>query len=133
MLQRDYIMRLIEQLSGVIARLVFAKQAKNFDEALQIARTAYDELFGLSGEMVHELDAATLAQLVNDKEKTRALAKLLLEEGEVLVAKGHAEAGRARFKKSLLLYEAVVKKLGKSGDEDCEEAIEFLQERLAKT
>ena len=131
MIQKDYIIRLIAQLSQVLSKIIFARQAKNFDQALQIAQTTYEELFGLSGEMVHKLDPETLAQLLNDKEKIKGLAALLREEGNVFLEKGNTQEGRSRFRKSLGLYEAVVKMQGKQ-DENCQEAIEILQLRLAK-
>jgi len=130
MIERDYLMRMISQLSAVLARILFAKNAQNYAEALRITQNAYDQLFGLNGELVKHLDAATLARLLGDKEKIKALAGLLREEGEILHLQNQPAAGNEKFGKALALYQEALR-LTTSAEPDCQQAIFELQAKLA--
>lgn len=132
MIERDYIMRMIAQLSAVIARILFAKNAQNYAEALQLAQNAYDQLLGLNGELVNQMDAATLALLLGEKEKIKALATLLREEGEILHVQGNPADGNAKYEKALALFQEALRQSG-NGDNECEVAIAALRGTLAKS
>jgi hypothetical protein len=97
-------MRMIAQLSGVLAQVLFAKQAGKNKEAGEMIQNAYEELFGLSGELIKSLDAETLAGLLGSPEKIKALATLLKEEGEVFLALKQDAAARQSYAKSLALF-----------------------------
>ncbi len=108
MIEKDYIMRMIAQLSGVLAQVLFAKQAGKNKEAGEIIQNAYEELFGLSGELIKSLDAETLAGLLGSPEKIKALATLLKEEGEVFLALKQDAAARQSYAKSLALFKRLL-------------------------
>ncbi len=129
MIERDYIMRMIAQLSAVIGRILFAKNAQNYAEALQLAQNAYEQLLGLNGELVQQMDAATLSMLLGEKEKIKALAALLREEGEILHLQGNASAGNAKYEKALALYQEALRQ-STSSDTECEAAISALQNQI---
>jgi hypothetical protein len=129
MIERDYIMRMIAQLSAVIARILFAKNAQNYAEALQLAQNAYDQLLGLNGELVKQMDAATLSMLLGEKEKIKALATLLREEGEILHLQGNAADGNLKYEKALALFQEALRQ-STTKDDECEAAIAGLQAKL---
>lgn len=129
MIERDYLMRMIAQLSAVIARILFAKSAQNYVEALQLAQNAYGQLLGLNGELVEQMDAATLALLLGEKEKIKALATLLREEGDILHLQGNAAVGNAKYEKALALFQEALRQTS-SQDNECEAAIAALQAKL---
>jgi tetratricopeptide (TPR) repeat protein len=126
MIERDYIMRMIAQLSAVMARILFAKNAQNYAEARQLAQNAYDQLLGLNGELVEQMNAATLSMLLGEKEKIKALAALLREEGEILHLQGNASEGNTKYEKALALYQEAGRR-SMSKDDACEAAISALQ------
>ena len=130
MLERDYIMRMVAQLSGVLAKIVFAKKAKNYDQALQIMHNAYGEMFGLEGQLVHKLHPSSLVLLLGQKEKIKALATLLQEEGDVLILQGKSQEGEHRYVKSLALFQELLK-MQTSKDGECLSAIETLHTKLS--
>jgi len=129
MIERDYLMRMIAQLSAVIARILFAKNAQNYAEALQLAQNAYDQLLGLNGELVEQMDAATLSMLLGEKEKIKALAALLREEGEILCLQGSPANGKVKYEKALALFQEALRQ-STSGDTECEAAISALQTKI---
>jgi hypothetical protein len=129
MIERDYIMRMIAQLAAVMARILFAKNAQNYPEALQIAEAAYGQLLGLNGELVEKMEASTLALLLGEKEKIKTLAALLREEGEILHLQRNAFAGDLKYAKALALFQEALRQFN-AGDHECEAAITALQARL---
>jgi len=129
MIERDYLMRMIAQLSAVIARILFAKNAQTYAEALQLAQNAYEQLLGLNGELVDQMDAATLSMLLGEKEKIKALAALLREEGEILHLQGNASEGKVKYEKALALFQEALRQ-STSKDAACETAIAVLLAKL---
>jgi len=129
MIERDYLMRMISQLSAVMARILFAKNAQNYAEAQQIAQSSYEQLLGLNGELVDQMDAATLIMLLGEKEKIKALASLLREEGEILHLQGKSLEGDAKYEKALALFQEA-RRMSATGDNECEAAIPALQAKL---
>jgi hypothetical protein len=131
MIERDYLMRMIAQLAAVLARILGAKNAQNYTEALQIAQDSYGQLFGLNGELVESMDAATLALLLGEKEKIKALASLLREEGDILLLQDKKAEGYLKCEKALALYQEA-RRMQSNLDAECETAIAELQGKLAK-
>jgi hypothetical protein len=129
MIERDYLMRMMAQLTAVIARIFGCKNAQDYTQALQVVREAYGEIFGLPSELVEQMDAATLALLLGDKEKIKALASLLHEEGEVLILQGEKSEGMKKYEKALALYREVLS-MQTQDDPDCRTAIALLQTKL---
>jgi len=98
MLQRDYLMRMIEQFVQAIGRMLGLAKSGRFDEARTELDAAYASL-GVSRRMVDRLDDASLRLLIGE-EKLRVLVMLLEAEAELLVlegktAEGHSMAARA--------------------------------------
>ncbi len=126
MIEKDYIMRMIAQLSAVLAKVLFAKQAGQYEEAAQLLEKSYGELFGLSGELLESLDAETLAGLLGDREKIKALATLLKEEGDVFAAQNEGAKSRQRYAKSLALFQRLLP----TEDPTIRDAVAALQAKL---
>jgi tetratricopeptide (TPR) repeat protein len=131
MIERDYIMRMIAQLAAVLARILGAKNAQDYTQALQLVQDAYGEIFGLQRELVEQMDAATLALLLGEGEKIKGLASLLREEGDVLLLQGQPTKGYEKYEKALALYQEALR-LQTTEDADCLAAIATLQAKLAE-
>jgi len=91
MIQQDYIMRMIEQLVQVLAKLLFNKEAKNYDEALKEIENASKSIVGLDFKLLEELSAYDIKSLLaltkNDSTvnvKLIIIAKLIKEKTEIL-------------------------------------------------
>lgn len=132
MIERDYIMRMIAQLATVLAKILFAKKSQNYAEALLLTQNAYEQLLGLNGELVEKMEATTLALLLGEKEKIKALATLLQEDGEILHLQGKFFDGNAKYEKALALFREALPRYA-AGDPECEAAIAVLQSRLSSS
>lgn len=129
MLQKDYIMRMIAQLSQVLTKILFAKQAGRFEEALRLIQNGYEELLGLNGKLISTLDARTLAGLLDHPEKIKGLAHLLVEEAEVYISEENYESARTHLQKARLLFEHV-RPMMPDSHEEIDEAVARISDDL---
>jgi hypothetical protein len=91
MLQRDYLMRMIEQFVQAIGRMLGLAKSGNFEDARTELDAAWSSL-GVSRRMVERLDDASLRLLLGD-DKVGIVVMLLDAEAELLAMEGkHAEA-----------------------------------------
>lgn len=90
MIRSDYILRLIEQMVQVLAKIIFNKKAGNLAEAEIILENAFNNIIGLNSLLVNSLssrDIITLLSINKDKQtaaiKCLFIAKLLKEKYEI--------------------------------------------------
>lgn len=122
MQERDYILRMIQQLAQAIGRILGLKRAGKLDEALQEVRATADGIFGPMLRTLEALDAQSAASLLGNREKIEAYAALTAEEASILELKGDAKRAKGSERRAFLLYlEAVI--LGKEVSDDARAAI----------
>ena len=109
MLYRDYFMRLVQELAVVIARVLFLKEQKKYDDALDLIRQNAKTLAGIDLDMVRHFSVEDLLRLFNLDDSANvgkfiALAVLLKEEGSVFDGKGDEGSAYESYTKSFVLY-----------------------------
>lgn len=102
--QRDYILRMIEQLAEAIARIAGARGAGKHEEALSLVRETADGILGPLRAMVEQLDSASAAVLLGSAEKVGAYAALTAEEAATHEAAGDARRAGAGYRRALELH-----------------------------
>ena len=111
MFQRDYILRLVEQLAKTLGALVVLKKAKRFDEAELTVSEAARNLVGLDVPTLHALPLDQIVTLFSpggslDAGKCLVVAEILEEDADVKTLKGdEAGAYRSRIRALGLLLE----------------------------
>lgn len=113
MLQRDYLMRMTEMLTAVIAKVLFNKETKNYEEAEKEIETAAKTIVGLDLRIINILNPEDIIQLMktSDLYAGRCLvsAELLKEYADVHELNGKDNS--SIILKSLNLYiEAILSK-----------------------
>ncbi|MBK6772832.1 MAG: hypothetical protein IPG78_12060 [Ignavibacteria bacterium] len=113
MLQRDYLMRMTEMLTAVIAKVLFNKETKNYEEAEKEIETAAKTIVGLDLRIINILNPQDIIQLMktSDLYAGRCLvsAELLKEYADVHELNGKDNS--SIILKSLNLYiEAILSK-----------------------
>lgn len=113
MLQRDYLMRMTEMLTAVIAKVMFNKETKNYEEAEKEIETAAKTIVGLDLRIINILNPEDIIQLMktSDLYAGRCLvsAELLKEYADVHELNGKDNS--SIILKSLNLYiEAILSK-----------------------
>ena len=105
MIERDYLMRMAQQLAAAVARLFQLKQQEKYDQALQEVEKAYGELLGMNAQIVAMFDSTTLARLLGHAEKMKTLATLFFEQAELHRLNHELEHAQDYSHRALALYE----------------------------
>jgi hypothetical protein len=90
----DYLLRIIQQMGAVLARMLGLKNGGQVHEALQTLDDAEGELLGPMAEVVPRVDSATAAHMLGEPQRIAAWARLLHERAALLRLAGD-EAGAA--------------------------------------
>ena len=107
MIQRDYVLRLIQQLAQALARIAGLKRSGQLDEALDDVGTTLDDLLGPLRQTLDAIDARSAARLLTDRERIEAYALLSAEEASILELIGNTTRAGQRAQRALaLLLEA---------------------------
>jgi hypothetical protein len=132
MVERDYILRMIQQLAQALASILGLKRAGKLDEALAAVRSTADGIFGPLLRTVDALDAQSAGRLLGSREKLAAYAALTAEEGSIHALKGDERRARESSRRALMLYlEAALRGSGLSAEDRA--AIEALRATVDET
>ncbi|MNO56708.1 hypothetical protein D3C76_472270 [compost metagenome] len=109
MLRRDYLVRMIEEMTEMLGKVFDLKQQKKTVEALWELDELYQRQFRLNAALLGSLSMKDITDLFRNGEtieadKLQSLARLLKEEGEVYELSGAGDEGILRFMKALHLY-----------------------------
>ncbi len=112
MLQRDYLMRRIEEMMQLIALALKFRHDGNFGSSEEAIAKAYEEVPNLTQERIATMTPKELLAyfLKNDLASPNFIdmvANILQEEGEVFLLQGDRAKGKDCFAKALELYQYV--------------------------
>lgn len=109
MLERDYVLRAIQQLAQAIGRILGLKRAGRLEEALAEVGVAADAIFGTLRSALDAIDPQSAARLLASREKIEAYAMLTAEEASIRRLMGEAaQAARGELRALSLYLEAVL-------------------------
>ena len=122
MVQRDYLVRMIEQFAQAIGEIVALVRAGEFDLALIVVRRTQDLVLGNLGPVFERLDAASVVDLIgkHDLDRVRMYAALLAEEGTIRELRGEPPRAQYCFTRALDLYNAIAASGARLQDADWE-------------
>ena len=135
MIERDYIMRMIQMLVQALIDIVFYRGKKDFPRALQEIRTASKTLLSIDLDIFRNLsDGQIIEMLTMFREfgglKCYLAGRLLKEESEILDLQGKKEESNEAGIKSLSLLTESVMIDGVPLDADHQAAVNSVTERL---
>jgi hypothetical protein len=84
LVQKDYILRLIESIAAAVARVLRRKEAGDLVGARRELDMAIGELLGPSARLAPMMDSCTASQLVGDAQRVATWATLLHEDADLL-------------------------------------------------
>ena len=129
MAQRDTVLRWIEQLGRLVARLLHVRNAGGFEAAREQIAAATAALLGSLALLAPKLDSASAAELLRDPQRIFGWAQLLDLEAVVLEAEGKAaDASEVRERAIELAREAV-----RRADPDRPDWSAWLADRVSPT
>jgi len=92
----DYIKRMIQQLAGLLRRVLGLRDAGRDDAAIEELRRATEELLGVPWDVLGSVDPDTAGAMLGDPRKLVILARLVAEEADLL--RNRRDAARARVR-----------------------------------
>lgn len=95
MLRDDQLMRTIRQLAAALARIAGLRKAALLDQATAELDQAMASLAGVDPRLVDGSAPSVLAALVQDPARREAVARLLEERAEILLARGDPDGAAA--------------------------------------
>jgi hypothetical protein len=104
MIRKDYFLKVLQQLTQVIARALKLSHSGDAKAALELLDGQYQKQLQEQSEILVKYPVEVLAQRYDEGQLT-LLADLLTAEGEILMSATEAEAARARLSKALSLYQ----------------------------
>ncbi|MDR1399273.1 MAG: DUF6483 family protein [Treponema sp.] len=85
MSQKDYIIRMIDQLAACLWSIVCNKKIGNYEYALEEIEQAYNTLLNSDGNTIKQLNAAAISKAnASNSANITAIASLLFEEADIL-------------------------------------------------
>ncbi len=108
-MQKDYILRLIQQFSRVLMQILHLREIKDYEGALTYIDDVFRQTLGFSSDLINSVpDETLLAMLTSfdilDIEKCLLVAHLLKAEGDIYVDQGDFDTSYYRYLKSLHLF-----------------------------
>lgn len=108
-MQKDYILRLIQQFSRVLMQILHLREIKDYEGALTYIDDVFRQTLGFSSDLINSVpDEPLLAMLTSfdilDIEKCLLVAHLLKAEGDIYVDQGDFDTSYYRYLKSLHLF-----------------------------
>jgi hypothetical protein len=132
LVQRDYILRLIEAVAAALARVMRRKESGDLSGARREIYMACTELLGPLAPVVPHADVRTASDLLGDPRRVAAWARLLAEDAELLRLMGQEEAAGTMDRRACsLLLEAYA--AGGELDADAAATLLRVRERVPLT
>lgn len=109
MYEKDYIMRMVEAFSKMIARITGLREKGELDKAGSLLHEAYDTILKINPESLKNFDEAEWEQFCSERsaEELEMIAELLKIEGEIRIDTGRPEGVCRLLFKSLELLKYV--------------------------
>lgn len=135
MINRDYILRMIEQLSRFLAKALLLKDGKEYIESIAEVKKAGKMFLGLNPEAMDALSDKDLLHLWRvaddlDAEKCALAAQIFKVEGEIYEDQGDDDKASESYFKSLSLLTETINFLREKIPSELIASIEYLTEHL---
>ncbi|WP_150273527.1 DUF6483 family protein [Paenibacillus tepidiphilus] len=109
MFRRDYIVRMIEDMTAMIAKVLTLKQERKTTEALWEVDELLGRHFRLNSRLLNSLSVEDIIDMfrlgnVLESDKLQGVARLLKEEADIYRAAGNADEALFRSMRSLHLF-----------------------------
>lgn len=109
MLTEDYIMRMINQMVAVLAKLIGLKEAGQYQSAQQVIDQSLEQLLGLKPQLLKNMDDDSIVNLLTSQgelgmERLYIIAELYQHEGDILMAQNRTQEALFDYQRALSFY-----------------------------
>src|SRR5688572_8587883 len=110
--ERDWVMRVVQQLAELLARALKLKGLKRYDEAATVIEAGCLTVLGLEFKTLTLVDSKSGAELLADLPRIRTFARLLEELSGVHREAGEIAPSRSHARHALEMYLEVLARHG---------------------
>ena len=133
--QKDYILRVAEDVGRAFAQIIYHKKIQDYEGALSLIDDLLKQSVGMGSGFIHAVsEEALLAMLtvlgILNLEKALMAATMLKAEGDVFVDQGNPDAAYYSYLKSLNLFLEIVLRDDRLHDLHCSPEVEDLLDKL---
>jgi tetratricopeptide (TPR) repeat protein len=135
MIRKDYILRIITELTAALTTILGFRQAKDYQGALDFIDQVFKQALGFGSDLINSVPDETLLAMLSsfntlDIEKCFLVATLLNAEGDVYLDQGDFDNSYYRYLKSLHLFLEILLNHSDINDPDILAKIDELLNKL---
>ncbi|HEX9134631.1 MAG TPA: hypothetical protein VF844_20260 [Ktedonobacteraceae bacterium] len=109
MIQKDYILRIAEDVGRALAHIIYHKEIQDYQGALSLIEDLFKQTLGAGSGFLHAISEETLLAMLTlfgvlNLEKALLIATLLKAEGDIYEDQSNPEAAYESYRKSLNLF-----------------------------
>ena len=109
MTQKDYILRMAEDVGRALAQIIYHQEIRDYQGALTLIDELFKQTVGAGSGFIHAISEETLLAMLSilgilNIEKALLIATLLKAEGDIYEDQGNADAAYDSYLKSLNLF-----------------------------
>ena len=133
--QKDYILRMAEDVGRALAQIIYHQNIQDYEGALSLIDNLFKQTVGMGSGFIHAASEETLLAMftllgVLNLEKALMVATLLKAEGDVFADQGNPDAAYYSYLKSLNLFLEIVLRDDHLHDLRCSPEVEDLLDKL---
>jgi len=135
MTQKDYILRIAEDVGQALAQIIYHKKNQDYQGALSVIDEFFKQTVGAGSSFIHAISEETVLTMLTllgilDVEKALLIATLLKAEGDIYEDQGNPDAAYFSYLKSVNLFLEIVLRDDNLHDLRCSSEIEDLLGKL---
>jgi hypothetical protein len=109
MTQKDYILRIAEDVGRALAQIIYHQEIRDYQGALTLIDEVFKQTVGAGSGFIHAISEETLLAMLSllgilNVEKALLIATLLKAEGDIHEDQGNPDAAYDSYLKSLNLF-----------------------------
>ncbi len=113
MSQKDYILRIAEDVGRALAQIIYHKKIQDYQGALSLIDELFKQTLGAGSGFIHAISEETLLAMLTvvgvlNLEKALLIATLLKAEGDIYEDQGNPDEAYDSYLKSLNLFLEIV-------------------------
>jgi tetratricopeptide (TPR) repeat protein len=135
MTQKDYILRIAENVGRALAQIIYDKEIQDYQGALSLIDELCKQTVGAGAGFIHAISEETLLAMLTllgilNVEKALLIATLLQAEGDIYEDQGNPDAAYESYLKALNLFLEIVLRDDHLHDLRCSPQVEDILGKL---
>ncbi len=136
MLTEDYFMRMINQMLAVLTKILYLKEAGQYQEAQQIINQSLEQLLGISAKLLKGMDDSSVMKILTTQgelvsDRLNMVAKLYELEGDLLIDQNRPSEANLDYLRALIFHLEIAIEGENQVSGEIHERIENLKHKLS--